>query len=509
MKRISWLDVALTVLATAWLGFHVVRFPAWTVDDAFIVARYADNAVTHGELAFNAGAGAADRVEGFTSVLAMLVALLARVVKADPIAATKLVCVAAALFGPALVAWLARSMRASSLTGGLAAVLFAIHPEHAIHARSGLETELFVACSLGLFVAFAQLLDGRRKPTAFVALALLTALARPEGIALVTILGAGALRFVPNTRRRALLRSIAVGIAAPLAVLAVARFAYYDALVPNTFYAKHGTWNVSHASDLGALLDVGVVDVAAIALVAWLLARIARGTWVRLPPRVAIASTCALVALLVHVVAYARSEPIMDYGRRFAWHGIAFVVVGVIAALDVAVRSSARLARRPRGGAAVVAVLAFVAAFSGAVRAGASADRERAFASRQSASVGPLHEPTIEWVSQNTAKDAVVAVYPDAGRLPFVTGRRTIDFGKLNDRVLARAGSDAEVVRYFFERRPDVAVFGRKASGRLFDSGAEAVVADARFAAEYELARRVGGGSAESEAYEIYRRVTR
>lgn len=510
MKRIRS-EVALTpltVAATAWLAWSVLRFPSWTVDDAFIVARYAENAVAHGELAFNAGAGAADRVEGFTSPLAMLVALLARVVSADPIGATKLLCVAAALAGPVLVVQLARALRAAPLAGGLAALMFAVYPEHAMHAASGLETELFAACVLGLFVAFGRLLDPRTNPRAFVVLGIVTTLARPEGVALVAILGGAALLIATPIRRRALARSFALGIALPLAVLSVARLAYYGALLPNTFHAKRGSWNGAHASDLGALVDIGLVDVAVIALATWLLARVVRASRVRLAPRVTIASAAAVVALLVHLFAYARSEPIMDYGRRFAWHGIAFVAVLIVGALDIALRAGIRLARRRDAASFAIGTLALFAVTAGFLRGRPAAERERLWASKQEHSVATLQLPAIAWVVQNTPADALVAVYQDAGRLPLFTGRRTVDFGKLNDRVLARSGSDPDVVRYFFERRPDVVVFGRRGSGKYIDSGADAIVADARFAADYEIAQRIAPDSG-GDSYEIYRQVRR
>jgi arabinofuranosyltransferase len=41
-------------------------FPKWTVDDAYITFRYANNLVRHGEFTFNVGE---DPVEGYTGVL--------------------------------------------------------------------------------------------------------------------------------------------------------------------------------------------------------------------------------------------------------------------------------------------------------------------------------------------------------------------------------------------------------------------------------------------------------
>lgn len=500
-------DVALTVMATAWLAWSIARFPGWTVDDAFIVLRYADNLVAHGELAFNAGAGAVDRVEGFTSPLAMLVAIVARAAGADAIAATKLVCIGAALAGPALVAVFARTVRAFPLAGGGAALLFVALPEHAIHARSGLETELFVTSVLGLLVAFARLLSQRARPGLFVALALATTLARPEGVSLVLVLALGVLAVRPRADRRALARTFALGIALPLVALTIARLAYYGSPLPNTFYAKRGTWNASHATDLAALFDLVVVDVAAIAAGLWLLAWIARRRPVHLlAPRLRIAALAAVVALAVQTFAYARTEPIMDYGRRFAWHGAALVAVVLVVALEIIVRTGRSLLAR---NAAIPSfVVIGMVTIASVLRAAPSAQREESWAQRQADSVEPLQEPLIAWIKEQTAPDALIAVYPDAGRLPYLTGRKTIDFGKLNDRVLARAGSDDDVIRYFFERRPEVIVMGRMASGHLWDSAADALVADERFASQYTLARRLPDVlDPNGQGYDIYRRV--
>ena len=62
MKNTSRIIFVLIVL---YVIFLLVIFPRWTVDDAFITFRYANNLARHGELTWNVGE---DPVEGYTGV---------------------------------------------------------------------------------------------------------------------------------------------------------------------------------------------------------------------------------------------------------------------------------------------------------------------------------------------------------------------------------------------------------------------------------------------------------
>ncbi|HLZ09167.1 MAG TPA: hypothetical protein VKT80_11300, partial [Chloroflexota bacterium] len=62
----------LYVFSTAYAAVELWRYPRWTVDDAYIVFRYAKHLVEHGQLTWTVGA---DPVEGYTGiVLPLLVA---------------------------------------------------------------------------------------------------------------------------------------------------------------------------------------------------------------------------------------------------------------------------------------------------------------------------------------------------------------------------------------------------------------------------------------------------
>src|SRR5262249_20776533 len=85
-----------------------------------------------------------------------------------------------------------------------------------------------------------------------------------------------------------------------------------------------------------------------------------------------------------------------------------------------------------------------------------------------------------------------------AGVIPYLVGRRAVDFGKLSDAYLAReARTEGDVADYFFRLRPDALVMTHKQGPRspggfppAKDAAGDRLLADARFA-EYELARFV------------------
>jgi hypothetical protein len=135
--RPSRIDVALGVLAVAYAVFALVRAPAWTVDDALIVVRYADNAVTHGRLAFNADG---ERVEGFTSVAAMAIAVAARAIHLDPLVVLDAVGALSYLALAPLLVLVARALRAPAGAGGSIALVGATMGELATNASAGLES---------------------------------------------------------------------------------------------------------------------------------------------------------------------------------------------------------------------------------------------------------------------------------------------------------------------------------------------------------------------------------
>ncbi len=258
---------ALAVLLAPWWGAPM--------DDAFISFRYASQWAAGQGLVFNAG----ERVEGFSDPL--WIALLALAVRAgaDVVRAAQGLGVACAVAAVALVA---RRLRGRGAWAAFGAVAAAVQPTLLVWAGRGLAGPMFCALVLGANVALEDgHRDGRPRAGLFACAAAL-ALTRPEGVAWAALLVALAFPW----GRPASTRRWATGAGALMSVLAAgvaARWAYYGALVPNTYRAKmtgvagrlaHG---VSYAADFAAS-PTGAVTLLGLALAAVLAVRRGRAT---------------------------------------------------------------------------------------------------------------------------------------------------------------------------------------------------------------------------------------
>jgi hypothetical protein len=231
--KINALGFLLTLVV---FGALVQRFWGHTVDDAFISFRYAENFVAGHGIVFNPG----ERVEGYTNFLWVMAISPFLAAGADPLLVARILGVLASLgtllavfrFGPRCddrpeLAWVA-----PILVGG--------SPAFCLWATGGLEAPLF-ACLVAWAVGIAS--DGAERgeaPLASAVLVGLAALTRPEGALVAGLLALALL--LANRRRDFLLPWLRY--CAVFAVIFLPyflwRWTYYDALLPNTFYAKVG-----------------------------------------------------------------------------------------------------------------------------------------------------------------------------------------------------------------------------------------------------------------------------
>lgn len=491
----TWLERVLVLVASGWIVRRALEGEAFTVDDAYIVVRYAENLVRAGQLAFDVGA---KPVEGTTSLVGVAIAAVATAVHASAIGWLKAAGAIAAIAQPFLLRELGRELRAPAPASGLAALASASLAEHGLHAPSGLETELFAAAGLLLLWTGARALRSQRAPAwpaAIAATALV--LTRPEGLVPAAIL----LGLVLLRRRREAVVPVAVGFGAPLAAVTVLRVVHFGALLPNTFHAKAGAFGARIPGEmLGLFLDVALGALVAAATLA-VVARVSRVLGPRIRGRTAWLAAASFAVLVVFALAYARAIPIMDYGRRFAFHGLPWMSLLALALFGAAVSTALRLGRRTSLGPAAVA-LVLVATVTASAHGQARAEAVALHRERALSGVRALYVPAAAWIGEHVARGSLLAVYPDAGLVPLVTGLRTVDFGRLNDAYLAReAKTPSDVAAYFFARDPDALMLTSPGGGVPFDDGAAAILADPRFARRYLLARRFEHGGASLDVY--------
>ena len=380
-------------LAGAW------SFRSSVIDDAYIVFRYADHVVAGLGPVFNPG----ERVEGFSSPLWLGLVALAR---AAGISGESAIAILGGAFGIAaiLATWAAARRVAAGWPAVAAAALIALHPAHALWSVHGLETALAVAL---LALSFAL----RGGWGCGVVLGLL-AWTRPEAPLFAGVLAAGAV--VRGDRARAW--RVGAGFAALAVPLLALRFAYYGALLPNTFFAKTGGGLGRIAFGLGEARRFVVAHLPLVAGCAFA-ALVARAR--KAPPAVLDAIVCGIAWSAWVVWIGGDAFP----GYRF-WLP-AIPLAGIVIAWGLSELSRAR----PRTAAAVgLLTLAWiaVAARPAAVLEARSGEE---FTGRMKAAGA--------WLRDHAPEDATIAVNY-AGAVPYVSGLRTIDMLGLTDVAIAR-----------------------------------------------------------------------
>lgn len=210
-----------------------LRFADYFQDDAYIYLRYAENVVLGNGVVFNPG----ERVEGYTSPLWLAELCILVALGVPPLWAPRVLGI---LYGLALLAWIAGS---ESKHERLVALVIAANASLGLWAVGGLET---VAGILHLLLPLALVDRAHDLRTARVAGLFLglAPLARPElAIAWVAapLAFAATRRDLSRWRHAATMLGMAIATYAPYALF---RIFYFGRLLPNTFVAKQGGWDL-------------------------------------------------------------------------------------------------------------------------------------------------------------------------------------------------------------------------------------------------------------------------
>lgn len=209
-----------------------VGLSAWryTVDDAFIVSRYALNIASGHGYGLNAGHAS----DGITGPLWLVPGIVASWLEVDPVAFAKCVGLLCAAIAAALVVRRANEAHASAWVGWCTCIVVACAPTLGVWGQAGLETG---AASLAFTVAVlaSTRASGVSVPVLGTCLLVLAWL-RPETVIAISVLAAWSASKLDRAERYKLLAFGLAGIAS----VCLFRLAMFGSVIPLSFFAKPG-----------------------------------------------------------------------------------------------------------------------------------------------------------------------------------------------------------------------------------------------------------------------------
>jgi hypothetical protein len=402
---------AAAISVLAYLGVSAAGgYVGFPLDDAWIHQTYARNLATRGEFAFIPGQLSA----GSTSPLWTTLLAVGYLMHIDYHVWTYALGACLLALNAWLVYCLVLRLWPQAVTAALGAGLLVTVEWHLVwSAASGMETLLFSACALLVFV-----LDWPSHAGLCGLMAGLAVLTRPDGLSLLPFLAARAWVSGHRSWRPALLASLAFGLLFIPYLLFNARLS--GSPWPNTFYAKQAEYAVLRAApfltrlwSVGALPFVGasVLLLPAILIAAWRAARCRQ--WELL---VALGWVMALVS------AYALRLPVTYQHGRY--------VIPVIPVLVAIGAGGLTQAAQPRSTQLLVRVTSrsWLAALT---VLGAGFWLQGAWAYRTDVQIIETEMVvTARWVAGHTDPDSLVAAH-DIGALGYFGGRRVLDMAGL------------------------------------------------------------------------------
>jgi hypothetical protein len=425
------------------------RFIDYTVDDAFISFRYAQNLVDGNGLVFNPG----ERVEGYTNFLWVVLIAPFLALSFDAELASRILGLLCGVGVLAAVVRFAPKPAAVPEAVWVAPLLLASCPAFAVWTTAGMETPLFaclVVWSAGLALEGAERNFLRPAAAGLAAVATLT---RPEGAGFAVVLAAGLLAL--QRGQPGLVRNFGRWWLTFLVVFLpyfVWRWSYYGDLLPNTFYAKVG-------SDTAQVVrGVGYVHHFFVESGYWLLMPLVGLLWCGRR-----AATVVLGGLCVALVSYV----ILVGGDGLPMYR--FLVPGLpLFFLLIALGTTGLVTRLGAGRAARIGAAILIVCMC-------AGNALRAYRGPSARSVARSRLEVLAWkevgayFGENAPAGASIAVLA-AGAIPYFSRLEAIDMLGLNDRTIARrempdlgrghAGHEKYDIDYVLSRQPTYVVIG-------------------------------------------------
>ena len=436
--------LAFLLLSEVWLLVGSLWVWWWTVEDAFIGYRYAQNLARGAGLVLNKG----ERVEGYTNFLWLLLLAGASKIALDPVLVSKL---AGTLFNAlAIVACFDLCRVASPKKEPMNGLALAFTTSNGLFIATsveGLETPLFTMLLCWELVTYLRgLRASGQKQAAWLAgssvLSALLMMTRPDGALTYGMLWLhAACRFRTKPRNTLIFALPAISLYMPYFIW---RWSYYGFFFPNTYYAKGGGTLALYALgavEIGKFLSLqtgGLVVAGVVGLLALLFP---------------CTETTALgLAALSRLMFEFWSGGVTAGNSRFLVPALPLVWL-LVERLLATWLGSDRLAAR--GFYVQIGVCVLVLATQSLEFARFRQAREYDQAGLERAHVSLGH-----WLKENGRSEAKVAV-GDIGAIGFWSGLRVLDLDGLADAYIAhRPGKfgDKGDAHYVLSQRPDFVV---------------------------------------------------
>lgn len=487
------------ILGVIYALIAVAAFPRWTVDDAYIIYRYAENFANHGELNWNVGE---DPVEGYTGLVLPVVLAFFIKLGVSPVFVGKVMGIVFYFLAGFLLYLIFRKLNLNDIASSISLILYFTAPFYFSHVWSGLETMLFMSLLLVcIYVLLNIVATDRQQMGSEIVLPLmllLASLVRPEGVVLAgtTFVALAWIKrkYHQDAFGKFVLRFCALYVV-PGLIYFLWRWHYYGQLLPNTFYVKSDPGFISKSSVLRLILFVLIsMSLPTIACILSCLSdRKSVGKWLsdRYSTRgkqqvfVAFLSIAAYVVLVI--LQYLRSRLLMNFEFRFfvPYLPVYLLFLTIFLSAGFSVLREMK-ASRP----ALYRILSWLVSLLVVIQLAVNVNLLREYRFLRAgykAMIEQEHIPAGQFLRENLRPSEWLIVVHDAGAIPYYAQLRTADFSRLNNEDLIRKRlSEDEVADYFFSLNAGAVVitsynWDKVYQPWIFGSEAERIVEDPRF----------------------------
>jgi len=495
------------IIAIVYALIVMAIFPKWTVDDAYIIFRYADNFANHSELTWNIGE---DPIEGYTGIALPVILAFFLKFGLSPLLVSKVIGIISYFLGGYVLHLLLRKLEVHWLAQSIVQVLYFTIPISFVHVWSGMETVMFstllVICIYTLLNCLTSSEQKGIRETWFILFLLFLSFVRPEGVVLAgtsfIVLSYLQQKYDKKEFWPFVIRFIILYIV-PGLIYFIWRWQHYGQFLPNTFYAKSSAaifnkWSIIKLA-LFSIFYLSVPTIICLVLdltnFKFVKEQIKERYSFMAQPKFLIACL-AIVAFAVLVnFQYLRSRLLMNFEYRFfaPFFPVFLIFFGVLLSFGFYALKEIRK-NKPVMYRVIVILMVILFTIQLSVNV-SQLNRYMYLKESYISMMDNEHIPVGLFLRANVPSSEWLIVINDAGAIPYYSKLKTVDFSRLNDEVLLKKNlSSSEILDYFYSFNAGAVVITSSDWDKIYQpwiygSEAELIADDPRFE-QYALVRK-------------------